>query len=833
MKRSLGHSFSRVFLPVWTVLVGWSLLSGFPVLEPVSAQSLEVTAVTPEVSLADDWKTHSGDRLEWAQPTLDESSWTNASLAKHWNQPPVRGFSWYRKEIRLNPLTLSPQLTSSLGIALGRLDYGSYQLFANGILIGESRSGEPFPLTLPYLRAKIFRLPLQVFTKNGSVVLAVRLWQDPAYARRAAFYAGRHESFENRFVLGVAETLVAWNANAYRQRTDEDFFPRFFALLFVLVGLYHFQLYSNRRQLREYLWFGFFSIGFGINTLCNTVWIYELVSPFLADVVKVPVRHLVVIGFVRFLSHFLARPTKWFLPALEEVQVGCALIFVVWPDAVVTQISNLTFLTIIPVLFRFLHFTIKEAWNGQPDARTMISGMVLATVIELLMVARAFGLLHIPMIASWGMAGFVFSMAIALSNRFYRVYQELDSLNQELETKVEHRTAELAQTVAQLQQAKLLTERKMLEVSEKNQELVASQKQADRIFSALAKALPGTVLDEKYRLEREIGEGGFGIVFRGTHLALGRAIAIKVFKPRPGNDNADAIERFKREGISIARLTHPNIINVLDSGISTQGIAYMVMELLQGTSLAEELKTQKTATLERCLKLTIPVCQALAEAHRWGIIHRDIKPDNIFINQTAKGEVVKVVDFGIAKLVGDEDSGNFRTLTMTDSLIGTPVYMAPERLAAKPFDGRSDVYSLGVVLFEMLTGRPPFERDMSGLVGLMLAHLHDAPPSLRALNPKVPGRLEAIVRQTLEKDPEDRPVAAELARLLTEVLETALPAELKTVFHRQEPIFSELGTSSQMAFAAEQAETAEGNIHDQPTETQTKVIQRRVTDPTG
>src|SRR5262249_48378640 len=161
------------------------------------------------------------------------------------------------------------------------------------------------------------------------------------------------------------------------------------------------------------------------------------------------------------------------------------------------------------------------------------------------------------------------------------------------------------------------------------------------IFSALAKALPGTVLDEKYRLDEKIGTGGFGAVFRGTHLGLNRTIAVKVFRPVPGNDSPEALERFLQEGISACKINHPNAVAVLDSGISADGIAYMVMEFLEGNSLADELRRKLRLTIRRTFEILGPVCEVLEEAHRAGIIHRDIKPENIFLSQAKEGLVVK------------------------------------------------------------------------------------------------------------------------------------------------------------------------------------------------
>jgi serine/threonine protein kinase len=353
-----------------------------------------------------------------------------------------------------------------------------------------------------------------------------------------------------------------------------------------------------------------------------------------------------------------------------------------------------------------------------------------------------------------------------------------------LEAKVVERTAELEDAVQRLRQSQEETERKnrqlneakveverknrlldskVAELARKNEDLIASQKQADRIFSALAEALPGTVLDEKYRLDEKIGAGGFGAVFRATHLTLNRPIAVKVFRPSPGNDSPDAIERFRREGVSACRVNHPNAITVLDSNISADGIAYIVMELLEGHTLTQEIRSRGRLSLKRCAAIIVPVCRALAEAHALGIVHRDIKPDNIFLHHGKEGEIVKVVDFGIAKLIGNSLEAQDQDLTSTGGIVGTPVYMSPERLRGDDYDGRADVYSVGVTLYEMLAGRVPFQPTSKGLVEVILRHIKETPESLRSLNPSIPPEVEEIVKKALVKDPERRPTAREFA----------------------------------------------------------------------
>ncbi|MBI4750646.1 MAG: protein kinase [Acidobacteria bacterium] len=341
-----------------------------------------------------------------------------------------------------------------------------------------------------------------------------------------------------------------------------------------------------------------------------------------------------------------------------------------------------------------------------------------------------------------------------------------------------------ARAAAKLAEQNAVLDRKNKELERKNEELIASQQQADRIFSALAEALPGTVLDGKYRLDEKIGAGGFGAVFQATHLQLNRLVAVKVFKPKPGNDSADAIERFRQEGISTSRLNHLNAIHVLDSGISSEGIAYLVMELLQGHTLADEIRKHHLLPLHRCAEITAQICEALAEAHRLGIIHRDIKPENVFLNQTPTGEIVKVLDFGIAKMLSEDTDEEMAHLTATGGLVGTPLYMAPERLERKPYDGRSDVYSVGIMVYEMLTGKTPFDPGSKGLIGIVMAHLKQTPPPLRQFFVDLPPDIEAIVMSALEKNPEKRPQAKEFGEQFLKTVRTLESSQELTIVVR-------------------------------------------------
>jgi CheY-like chemotaxis protein len=278
-----------------------------------------------------------------------------------------------------------------------------------------------------------------------------------------------------------------------------------------------------------------------------------------------------------------------------------------------------------------------------------------------------------------------------------------------------------------------------------------------------AHAGPGTTLGGRYRLDAVIGGGSFGTVFRGRHLELGRDVAIKVLATSAGSD-PEAVARFRREGASACRVQHPNAVAVLDFGVTDAGVAYLVMELLEGRSLEKELEDRGRLPPLRCAEILIPVCSALAAAHAAGVVHRDIKPSNVFLHRTHQGEAPKILDFGIARIVGEQALG--QSLTIDGSLLGTPAYMAPERFRRGPYGPKSDVYSVGAMLYEMLCGRLPFMPASADPLALVALQAEEEPPPLRARHADVPPALEALVRRALSRDEAARPVADEFARRL-------------------------------------------------------------------
>jgi CheY-like chemotaxis protein len=301
-----------------------------------------------------------------------------------------------------------------------------------------------------------------------------------------------------------------------------------------------------------------------------------------------------------------------------------------------------------------------------------------------------------------------------------------------------------------------------VELQRRNADLMRANEKTERVFLALSDALPGTVLDDTYRLEVKIGEGGFGAVFRGLHLGLQRPVAVKVLRPATANAPGE-LARFRREGIAACRIAHPNAVEVIDFSVSSNGIAYLVMELLRGRTLGALLRETPIVAAARCVEIIGPVCDALAAAHAAGIVHRDIKPDNVILHQAGGGEVVKVVDFGIARLM-DEKSDDGVPLTRHGGLVGTPLYMAPERLLGRPYDERSDVYSVGVLAYLMLTGAMPFpDAERPDMPEMVKMHLTAKPKPLREANPDVSVFLADTVMRALDPEPGLRPTAVELA----------------------------------------------------------------------
>ncbi len=280
---------------------------------------------------------------------------------------------------------------------------------------------------------------------------------------------------------------------------------------------------------------------------------------------------------------------------------------------------------------------------------------------------------------------------------------------------------------------------------------------------------PGTVLAEKYRLESVLGEGGMGTVYRAEHLALKAPVAVKVID-RKVEEGDVTLSRFMREAQSAAALRSPHVVQILDYG-TDHGRPFMVMELLEGESLADRLKRQKRLSPEETYQVILHVAKAVSKAHEAEIVHRDLKPDNIFLVHNEGDDIAKVLDFGVAKVEATALSGEGHT--RTGSLLGTPYYMSPEQAQGnKDVDGRSDLWALGVIAFECLTGTRPFSSEGLGDLVLQIC-IRDIPiPSEYG---SVPPSFDGWFKKSCEREPEDR---FQTARALAEALRSALDLDL-------------------------------------------------------
>jgi len=265
-------------------------------------------------------------------------------------------------------------------------------------------------------------------------------------------------------------------------------------------------------------------------------------------------------------------------------------------------------------------------------------------------------------------------------------------------------------------------------------------------------------IDGRFRIIERIGKGGMGAVYKAVQASVGREIALKVLSRSLATDPV-AVSRFLQEASAASKLTHPNTVTLFDFGQTSEGLLYIAMELLPGASLDRLIIDEAALSLDRTVNILVQICNSLSEAHSMGIIHRDLKPDNIRIfEQYGIADFVKVLDFGVAKLIAEN---RVKNLTETGIVCGTPYYMSPEQIQGEDVDLRTDIYSSGVIFYEMLCGTPPFVGQNT--LKILLKHLQKEPLPLKEVKPDLllPPSVERLINRCLDKDPDKRPQSME------------------------------------------------------------------------
>ncbi|MEO6598952.1 MAG: protein kinase [Polyangiaceae bacterium] len=268
-------------------------------------------------------------------------------------------------------------------------------------------------------------------------------------------------------------------------------------------------------------------------------------------------------------------------------------------------------------------------------------------------------------------------------------------------------------------------------------------------------AMIGTLAAGRYRVLRLLGEGGMGQVYLAEHVAIEKRVALKVLRAQYAA-RGEIVTRFQQEAISASRIKHPNVLDVFDFGQLDNGCFFLAMEFLEGNDLADEITRRKVLDAATGIRVSMQICRALAAAHVNGVVHRDMKPENVFLQRTADGEeIVKIVDFGIAQLRSKDEAvvETKRRLTRTGMIFGTPEYMAPEQASGKHADLRADIYAVGVIMYEMFTGAVPFTGET--FLGVLAKHLNETAPLMNVVYPEltISPSLQSVIMRALEKDP--------------------------------------------------------------------------------
>jgi serine/threonine-protein kinase len=298
--------------------------------------------------------------------------------------------------------------------------------------------------------------------------------------------------------------------------------------------------------------------------------------------------------------------------------------------------------------------------------------------------------------------------------------------------------------------------------------------------------LIGMVLGDRFEVMHKIGEGGMGAVYKAMQKGIGREVAVKVLLGDVAR-NKTLVRRFHLEALAISKLKHPNTIQIFDFGETDEGLLYIAMELLEGSTLQSLLEFEEVLSVQRAIRIARQMAQSLREAHGKEIVHRDLKPDNVFLTSVGEeSDFVKVLDFGVAKLKEQDKKG--ATVTKTGTIFGTPRYMSPEQAKGKTVDARGDLYAIGIMLYEMVMGYVPFESDNH--LGVLILHVQKAPATFQEMRPDiiVPPKLEALVFKLLAKDPDHRYQTAEALIRALEQVDKSLEDIFRLVVRRKDAL---------------------------------------------
>ncbi|CAN5667227.1 hypothetical protein BH10CYA1_BH10CYA1_41740 [soil metagenome] len=301
--------------------------------------------------------------------------------------------------------------------------------------------------------------------------------------------------------------------------------------------------------------------------------------------------------------------------------------------------------------------------------------------------------------------------------------------------------------------------------AEYNDEVTECTKDGNKLSKVLDKLKAGDMFAERYEIQKTLGAGGMSTVYLANHVLMNKLMAVKLLHDHLASD-VSAVQRFQREAQTVTLLSHPNILAVHDFGLSSDGLAYLVMDYLEGASLQEYIALKSAVHWQKSCQFFLQICSGLQHAHIKGVVHRDLKPGNIMmIKDESKNYVLKIVDFGLAKMCGDDSS---QRLTQTGEIFGSPLYMSPEQCQGFALDHRSDIYAMGIIMYETITGSPPFKGK--SVIETFQKQLSEPPPPI-PLSLGVPEELANVIYQSLAKEPADRPQSVSaITEMLNQIL---------------------------------------------------------------